>query len=188
MVRAVFLILFSILSFSTWAEQLANLDTSRARDPVTTKINGIDLPEGVVVDFTLLRPSVQEEPPAPPLPLRKPKPSQPAWLKDKAIRSHVKAPIWPAFYKNFMRCADGCKPGTIGTFGERFNPTCHTGGHAIDIHGIVCGKKDHPSLSKRFDQFVGCMKKNMKTIYRSENHYNHAHFSTGCVRDGHRMW
>ena len=118
--------------------------------------------------------------------------------------SHTGAPIWGSFINNFKKCAKECVPANLITFGERnnYSPTagrgnytCHAEGRAIDVGAIVCGGKTYRAIDNgRFATFVGCMKTKMKTLWHqgrkkgvTRGHYDHAHFSNGCVAaDGNR--
>lgn len=96
------------------------------------------------------------------------------------------APIWSSFYKNFKSCEPSCEPANWGTYGERANCTCHSQGMAIDVGALSCGGKLFPAIKQgRFNTFVACMKKKMKTLYHNgkgvtKGHWDHAHFSNGC--------
>jgi hypothetical protein len=118
--------------------------------------------------------------------------------------SHTGAPIWGSFIHNFKKCAQGCLPANLITFGSRSNYsptagvgnyTCHAEGNAIDVGAIVCGGKTYRAVDNgRFATFVACMKPKMKTLWHqgrkkgvTRGHYDHAHFSNGCVAaDGNR--
>ncbi len=169
----VILILFVSPAF---AAETAAPEPSEGRAPRTRRQAGLDVPEGIVITET-----ARPKPPGPPPP--------PRWVNRRDIKPHVKAPIWKSFYKHFTACAPGCEPGRIGTHGQRANATCHTGGEAIDIHGIKCNGVLYPAEKRgRFEKFVNCMKPKMKWIYWSARHYDHAHFSNGCKRGGRRMY
>jgi hypothetical protein len=95
-------------------------------------------------------------------------------------------------------------PANLITFGSRrnYSPTagvgnytCHAEGRAIDVGAIVCGGKTYRAIDNgRFATFVACMKPKMKTLWHqgrqkgvTRGHYDHAHFSNGCVAaDGNR--
>jgi hypothetical protein len=118
--------------------------------------------------------------------------------------SHTRAPIWGSFINNFRKCAQGCLPANLITFGSRSNYsptagvgnyTCHAEGRAIDVGAIVCKGKTYRAIDNgRFATFVACMKPKMKTLWHqgrqkgvTRGHYDHAHFSNGCVAaDGNR--
>lgn len=119
--------------------------------------------------------------------------------------SHTSAPIWGSFVANFNKCAPGCLPANLITFGERnnFSPTagqgnfsCHPEGRAIDVGAIVCKGKAHFAIDNgKFATFVGCMKRKMKTLWHqgrkkgvTRGHYDHAHFSNGCVAADGNNW
>lgn len=123
---------------------------------------------------------------------------------DTSTSAHTGAPIWGSFINNFRKCAKGCLPANLITFGSRrnYSPTagvgnytCHAEGKAIDIGAVVCGGKVYRAIDNgRFATFVGCMKTKMKTLWHqnrkkgvTRGHYDHAHFSNGCVAaDGNR--
>lgn len=121
------------------------------------------------------------------------------------VSSHTSAPIWGSFVANFNKCAPGCLPANLITFGERNNlsPTagrgnfsCHPEGRAIDVGAIVCkGKAHHAIDNGKFATFVACMKRKMKTLWHqgrkkgnTRGHYDHAHFSNGCVAADGNNW
>lgn len=124
---------------------------------------------------------------------------------DTNTSSHTSAPIWGSFVSNFNKCAPGCLPANLITFGSRnnFSPTagrgnfsCHPEGRAIDVGAIVCkGKAYHAIDNGKFSEFVGCMKRKMKTLWHqgkkmgiTRGHYDHAHFSNGCVAADGNNW
>ena len=117
----------------------------------------------------------------------------------RVSRSITGSPIWPAFADVFTKCAPGCAPGRLGTYGQRSNASCHHGGRAVDIHGLKCGGRNYSASSSKFIEFVSCVKsksyegKRWKSIFRETNgscagagrnvtacHWDHAHFSLGC--------
>jgi hypothetical protein len=93
------------------------------------------------------------------------------------------APILGPFLEAHRSCASGCGYVSWGIWGDEAHQrrrSCHNSGEAIDIHAITCGGT-HKALSSRFDEYVDCMRGSLGVIYRSANHYNHAHFQlNGC--------
>ncbi len=122
--------------------------------------------------------------------------------------AHTGAPIWGSFISNFRKCAPGCVPANIGTYGARNNSsptagrgnyTCHATGQAVDVGAIVCGGTAYRAISEishagKFTKFVGCMKGKMKVLWHkgmrmgiTRGHYDHVHLSNGCTAaDGNR--
>jgi hypothetical protein len=106
-------------------------------------------------------------------------------------------PIWASFVGKFRQCAKGCVPYIVSV-NRPGTVSCHNGGKAIDVGGLVCSGKTYMAIKRgRFDTFVGCMKGKMKTLYRqahklhlgiTQAHYDHAHFSNGCTVSGGRRW
>lgn len=100
-------------------------------------------------------------------------------LQDAAAQ----APILGPFLAAHRRCAPGCGYVSWGIWGDKSHQqrrSCHNSGQAIDIHAITCGGT-HKALSARFDQYVSCMRGSLGVIYRSANHFSHAHFQLhGC--------
>jgi hypothetical protein len=106
-------------------------------------------------------------------------------------------PIWASFVGKFRQCAKGCVPYIVSV-NRPGAVSCHNGGKAIDVGGLVCSGKTYMAIKRgRFDTFVGCMKGKMKTLYRqahklhlgiTQAHYDHAHFSNGCTVQGGRRW
>lgn len=96
------------------------------------------------------------------------------------------APIWPSFITNFKKCAPGCIPANYGTYGKRGGRSCHPSGRAVDVGAIICKGQTYKAINGgRFSEFVGCMRGQMKTLYRNGKHItlghrDHAHFSNGC--------
>ncbi len=107
--------------------------------------------------------------------------------------SPIGAPIWPSFVAKFRQCAKGCIPYIVSVKREGA-VSCHSGGRAIDVGGLVCGGTTHMAINRgRYDSFVSCMKGKMKTLYRNgpgitAGHHDHAHFSNGCTVSGGRRW
>lgn len=114
-------------------------------------------------------------------------------------REALTAPIWQAFLHDFQQCAPGCWPIQFAAFGHRDHATCHSKSEALDVHGMVCptarGPMTFMAINRgAFQKMVMCMRTKMaKVLYfngpdQTEGHQNHAHFSNGCIRNGHRMW
>ncbi len=112
----------------------------------------------------------------------------------------LRSPIWASFARNFAACAPGCQPvnGSMGVWRDphaRPRPSCHHSGQAIDIGAMKCsdGRTYRASAESRtgrgrFSDMVRCMSRSMKTLYMRADHYDHAHFSNGCIASGHRMY
>lgn len=111
----------------------------------------------------------------------------------------VNSPIWASFARNFSACAPGCQPIGIGVYRDprvRPNPSCHHTKQAIDVAGMDCGGQRYLAIKEsgrgigRFSDMVRCMRRSMKTIYMADDHYDHAHFSNGCIAlmSGTRMY
>ncbi len=111
-------------------------------------------------------------------------------------------PIYASFVAKFRQCASGCFPHVVSVNRPGAH-SCHNGGKAIDVGAIVCGGVKHDAFAEawkpgRFTQFVGCMKRKMKTLFHNDDyspatktsgHWDHAHFSNGCVlAGGHRYY
>ncbi|HEY8280615.1 MAG TPA: hypothetical protein VIH99_13375 [Bdellovibrionota bacterium] len=88
------------------------------------------------------------------------------------------------FLPTHRSCAPGCSYVSWGIWGDKAHQarrSCHNSGQAIDIHAITCGGRTYKVLSPRFDQYVSCMRSRMGAIYRSKDHFDHAHFQIpGC--------
>jgi hypothetical protein len=99
------------------------------------------------------------------------------------------APIWNSFIRNFHQCEPGCNPVQYMAEGQRGHLSCHTGGKAIDVFGMVCDDgRRYMAIERghtRYERLVNCMRGKMKVIYRNgraltAGHNNHAHYSNGC--------
>lgn len=106
-------------------------------------------------------------------------------------------PIYASFVRNFRQCAPGCFPKVVSVNRPQ-RVSCHHGGKAIDVGGIICGGKTYEAISEanyngKFVAFKDCMKGKMKTLWHNQaysaatktsGHWDHAHFSNGCVIAG----
>ncbi len=94
------------------------------------------------------------------------------------------ARILGPFLAAHRECAPGCGYVSWGIWGDKSHQqrrSCHNSGEAIDIHAITCRGSTYKSLSARFDSYVSCMRGSLGVIYRSKNHFDHAHFQLhGC--------
>jgi len=120
------------------------------------------------------------------------------------IRTHITAPsdvlrsrVWSSFQRNFEECAPGCQPVDMGSYRDphvRPKPSCHHISAAIDVGGMKCGgqlymarrETARPNNGRgRFSDVVRCIeRKGMRTMYMVADHFDHAHFSYGCVLPG----
>ncbi len=155
----------------------------------------------------------EEEPPVKPRPKVEVQPAEPripvsggqgGTFTNTSARDR-KAPIFPKFQQVFNQCAEGCNAGRAHCYGQRNNRTCHSTGDAIDVHGLICGGVTYNAYSDRFKKFVSCVKSKSykgtrwKALYRQTDkrngcnssgrnhttcHWDHAHFSLGCWRNG----
>jgi hypothetical protein len=111
-------------------------------------------------------------------------------------------PIFASFSRNFRQCAPGCFPRVVSV-NRPGAYSCHNGGRAIDVGGIICGGKTYNAIQEanydgKFVAFKNCMKTKMKTLWHNDayskatvtsGHWDHAHFSNGCVlAGGHRYY
>jgi hypothetical protein len=111
-------------------------------------------------------------------------------------------PIYASFSRNFRQCAPGCFPRVVSV-NRPGAYSCHNGGRAIDVGGIICGGKTYNAIAEanyngKFVAFKNCMKTKMKTLWHNDSysratvtsgHWDHAHFSNGCVlAGGHRYY
>lgn len=107
------------------------------------------------------------------------------------------APAWYPFVKNFKQCAKGCIPYIVSVW-RPGAVSCHASGRAIDVGAIICKGQTHRAINNgRFAQFVSCMRPKMKTLFHDHDprvygvtgaHYDHGHFSTGCIVQGGRRY
>lgn len=101
--------------------------------------------------------------------------------------------IWKVFVKNFNKCAPGCEPVKYHAYrSPQVTVGCHRVGRALDVFGIKCDGKVYMAEAEmykngRFNEFAGCMKKRMVTLWRNGgrsnktlNHWDHIHVSIGC--------
>lgn len=109
----------------------------------------------------------------------------------------VDSPIWNSFKRNFAACAPGCQPTGMGVWRSKIDrpkPSCHHNGQAIDVAGMICSGVQYRSIRESrygvgpFSDMVRCMRGRMKTLWRVADHYDHAHFSNGCIASGYRMY
>ncbi|MCB0378872.1 MAG: hypothetical protein KDD33_10295 [Bdellovibrionales bacterium] len=128
-------------------------------------------------------------------------------------KSVSSAPIWKYFKSVFSQCAPGCSPYGVGTWrkpdGKR---SCHHSGNAVDMAGFSCGGKKYSAYTSRFTQFVACVRgkktngKSWKVLHRQQTyargtkhchngpgvrticHWDHGHFSLGCIAGGRKYW
>ena len=128
-------------------------------------------------------------------------------------KRHQDAPIFPKFKLVFGDCAPlGCDTGRGHTHGTRGRASCHTTGDAIDLHSIRCNGKEYDSNHSLFLQLIQCIRtrfyegRRWKVIHQEHTgkcsgtgpntknskvtscHWDHAHISVGCYRNGRRMW
>ncbi|NJL25920.1 MAG: hypothetical protein HC902_12630 [Calothrix sp. SM1_5_4] len=106
------------------------------------------------------------------------------------------APVWNTFIRSFHQCAPGCEPAQYSTWGHRHNRSCHPSGHALDLHGMICGGRFYRAIDSRrdggrFDSFVRCMRGHMHVLWKNgrhitQGHHDHVHLSIGCVSRGWR--
>jgi hypothetical protein len=109
----------------------------------------------------------------------------------------LRSRIWSSFSKYFEECAPGCQPVGMGSYRDprvRPKPSCHHISAAIDVAGMRCGRTTYMAIREstgrnagqgRYSDFVRCMhRKGMRTMYMEHDHYDHAHFSYGCVLPG----
>jgi hypothetical protein len=94
------------------------------------------------------------------------------------------APILQSFLRAHRACARGCSYVSWGIWGDSAHQrraSCHNSGQAIDIHAITCRGRQHAAPSDRFSSYVSCMRGYLGVIYKSKDHFNHAHFQLrGC--------
>jgi hypothetical protein len=106
----------------------------------------------------------------------------------------LRSRIWSSFAKYFEECAPGCQPVGMGSYRDphaRPKPSCHHISAAIDVAGMRCGRSTYMAIREstgrnagqgRYSDLVRCMhRKGMRTMYMEHDHYDHAHFSYGCV-------
>jgi hypothetical protein len=106
----------------------------------------------------------------------------------------LRSRIWSSFAKYFEECAPGCQPVGMGSYRDphvRPKPSCHHIRAAIDVAGMRCGGTTYMASREstgrnagqgRYSDLVRCMRrKGMRTMYMEHDHYDHAHFSYGCV-------
>lgn len=111
-----------------------------------------------------------------------------------APSSVLRSRIWSSFARYFEECAPGCQPVGMGSYRDphlRPHPSCHHINAAIDVAGMRCGSTAYMASREssgrnagkgRFSELVRCMhRKGMRTMYMEHNHYDHAHFSYGCI-------
>jgi hypothetical protein len=130
--------------------------------------------------------------------------SHPPQLAPRLPVHHITGPsdvlrsrIWSSFSKYFEECAPGCQPVGMGSYRDphaRPKPSCHHISAAIDVAGMRCGRTTYMAIREstgrnagqgRYSELVRCMhRKGMRTMYMEHNHYDHAHFSYGCVLPG----
>ena len=128
-------------------------------------------------------------------------------------QDHQKAPIFSKFKSVFLDCAPvGCDPGQGQCFGNRGKASCHTTGDAIDLHSIRCHGEKYDSNHPVFVRMVQCIRtrfykgRRWKVLHQDNSgqcsgvglhsetgkitscHWDHAHFSVGCRRNGSLMW
>lgn len=128
-------------------------------------------------------------------------------------KDHQNAPIFPKFKRVFGDCAPvGCDTGRGHTHGTRGRASCHTTGDAIDLHSIRCNGQEYGSNHPVFTRLVRCIQtrfyrgQRWKALHRDSRgncagvgphsrislvtscHWDHAHFSLGCWRNGQRIW
>ena len=119
-------------------------------------------------------------------------------------RSVTTAPIWEAFTDIFSRCAPGCAPRNVGTWGQRGGRSCHPTGNAVDLGGMRCNGTNYTAYDRRFAEFVQCVQgksfngRRWKSLYRETHvgrsrdcsrsnrnqtlcHWDHVHLSLGCA-------
>ena len=126
---------------------------------------------------------------------------------------HQKAPVFKKFKKAFINCAPlGCDAGRGHTYGRRSRASCHTSGDAIDLHSIICNGREYSSNHPTFTSLVRCITTqfyrgnrwkalhqdthghcsgvgpNTRSSLVTSCHWDHAHFSLGCMRNGRRIW
>lgn len=103
-------------------------------------------------------------------------------------------PIYASFVRNFRQCAPGCFPVVVSV-NRPGAYSCHRGGRAIDVGGIICGGTKHMAIAEanwsgKFVAMKDCMKGKMKTLWHNQpyskgtitsGHWDHAHFSNGCT-------
>jgi hypothetical protein len=106
----------------------------------------------------------------------------------------LRSRIWSSFSRYFEECAPGCQPVGMGAYRDphvRPKPSCHHISAAIDVAGMRCGGTTYMASREstgrnagqgRYTELVRCMRrKGMRTMYMEQDHYDHAHFSYGCV-------
>ncbi len=128
-------------------------------------------------------------------------------------KSHQRGPIFPKFKRVFSDCAPiGCDTGRGHTHGTRGKASCHTTGDAIDLHSIRCDGREYDSNYPLFVELVKCVQtrfhkgRRWKVLHQDHRgkcagvnshsrisqvtscHWDHAHFSVGCRRNGSIMW
>ena len=116
-------------------------------------------------------------------------------------RAAERAPIWNSFHQNFMACAPGCDPVGYASWGDRGNRSCHPSGKALDLHAMRCNGELIEAIGStpRWKQLVECMRgQGMHVLYqnhawnggagKTSGHYDHAHFSNGCLIGGRSVW
>ena len=126
---------------------------------------------------------------------------------------HQKAPIFSKFKRVFFDCTPiGCDMGQGQCFGTRGKASCHTTGDAIDLHSIRCNGQEYDSNHHVFVRMVQCIRtrfhkgRRWKVLHQDNTgqcdgvglhsgiskitscHWDHAHFSVGCRRNGGVMW
>ncbi len=134
-------------------------------------------------------------------------------LYEEIPQNHQEAPIFSKFKSVFFDCAPiGCDTGRGHCFGTRGKKSCHTTGDAIDLHSIRCNGQEYDSNHPVFVRIVKCIQtrfhkgRRWKALHQDNTgkcegsglhsridkitscHWDHAHFSVGCRRNGNIMW
>lgn len=182
-----FLVLFIFISDFAIAAETAAPESAEGRAPRLRQQAGLTVPEGIVI---------HEEPRARPTPA--PAPAMPP-RRRRSYGNHENSPIWKKWFGHFEKCVHhtSCEPAQFGTFGRRTDrhgnekPSCHRENRAVDIGAIKCNDGVHKAIKRhpKFEKFVKCMRRHMKTIYWDDAaHRDHAHFSFGCTSMGRKMY
>jgi hypothetical protein len=119
------------------------------------------------------------------------------------------SPVFAKFQKVFKECSQNCDAAWAHTYGERGHTSCHTTGEALDLHGLICNGKTYGATSEVFNKLVACVRtksvggRKWKVLHKQSTgsckgantknkatdcHWDHAHFSPGCWRNGRLKW